>query len=210
MITGRNQSPKMWTYLKPTLEASVIGTAIGMVTGALAGLLLSNSPLLTKILHPFVVGINAVPRIALIPIIVIIGGIGLQTTVIISVLVVFFVTFFNAFEGGRTVSPQLLQNAKILGAKPWQIMWYVRRPYVFAWSMASLPLALTFSLLTVVTTEILTGQKGMGYLISFSTSTADATLTFASVVVLSVAGMAIVGISAIVKRRALRWWEAGN
>jgi NitT/TauT family transport system permease protein len=123
--------------------------------------------------------------------------------------VVFFVTFFNAFEGGRTVSPHLLQNAKILGAKPWQIMWHVRRPYVFAWSMASLPLALTFSLLTVVTTEILTGQPGMGYLISYSTSTADATLTFASVVVLPAAGMAIVGISAIVKRRALRWWEAG-
>jgi NitT/TauT family transport system permease protein len=210
LATGSDHAPLMWHDLLNTVSETLVGTVIGMVLGAAAGLALSSSPRLSMIFQPFIIAINAVPRIALIPILVLISGIGFRTSVIISVLVVFFVVFFNAFEAGRNIAPELLQNAAVNRASRFQITWHVRRPFVVAWSLASLPLAVTFSLLTVVTTEILTGQAGMGYLISEAISFADATLTFAVVAVLSIVGMVIVGLTSIVRHRVLRWWDVAS
>jgi NitT/TauT family transport system permease protein len=158
------------------------------------------------VVQPFVVALNAVPRIALIPIIIILVGPSFGASVVISLIVVFFVAFFNAYEGGRNVTPQLLQNAKILGASRAQIMWQIRSPYVLAWTLAALPLATTFAVISVVTGEILTGYPGLGRLISVAEVTADSSLTFAVVVVMSVMGMVVVGIAQLVKVRVLHWW----
>jgi NitT/TauT family transport system permease protein len=207
LATGRNGTVDMWKPLGATVGESLLGAVIGITLGAVCGLLLSNSRRLGLIFQPFIVALNAVPLVAVIPILVIISGVGFRTSVILSVVVVFFLVFFNAFEGGRSVAPQLLQNAAILGASSWQVMWQIRRPYVVAWTFTSLPLAITFSLLTVVTTEILTGQSGMGQLISQSTDLANATLTFAVVVVLSIAAMVIVGLSSLLRNRLVPWRE---
>lgn len=209
LATGANGSVLLWPYLWPTLGASLVGTVAGMITGAAVGLFLSNSVFWSQVFRPIVVAVNTVPRIALIPILVIVFGITFKTTVAISILVVFFVVFFNAFEGGRSVSPHLLQNASILGATSWHLMRHVRLPYVFAWTLASLPLALTFSLLSVVTGELLTGYKGLGTLLSVATVSAEASLTFAVVGVLSLVGMVVVGLAELGKRRVLHWWTQG-
>jgi len=124
-------------------------------------------------------------------------------------MVVFFVAFFNAFEGGRTVAPHLLDNSSILGASRWQLMWHVRMRYVLAWALAALPLGATFAITTAVTAEILTGYAGMGALITEASSAADASLTFSVVVVLSVVGLGVYGASELLKRRVLYWWGKG-
>jgi NitT/TauT family transport system permease protein len=206
LATGSDGSFTMWQFIWPTLTASLLGSAIGMVLGGVAGLILSNWRFLSQVCHPFVVALNAVPRIALIPIVVVLVGPTYRSSLIMSVTVVFFVAFFAAYEGGRTVSPRLLENAKVLGGSRLQIMRYIRLPYVFAWTLASLPLGVTFSILTVVTTEILTGYPGMGHLIYTAQLLAQSSLTLAVVVVLSVLGLIIVGLAEIVKRRVLHWW----
>lgn len=206
LALGRGGEPSIWHYLWPTLEASFIGVAIGMTLGALLGLILSNWKFLSDVFHPFVIAMNAVPRIALIPVIIVLVGPSLKAGITICVLVVLFVAFFSAYEGGRTVSPELLQNASILGATRMQVMIHIRLPFVLAWTLAVLPLGMTFGIISVVTAEILAGYGGLGVLIQNASATANATLTFAVVVVLSIVGVCVTALSNLVTARVLHWW----
>lgn len=197
-------------YLWTTVRSALLGTAIGLVAGALVGLVLSDNRRLAQVLRPFLVALNAMPRVALVPIIVIVTGPTFRASVISVVLVVFFVAFFNAYEGGRTVPAHVVQNAQLLGARRRDVMRLVRLPYVLAWTFAALPLAITFGLITVVTTEILTGYPGIGRLIVISITTSRSSLTFVAVLALSVVGLAIVILAEAAKRRILHWWEASD
>ncbi|MFR9805276.1 ABC transporter permease [Pseudonocardia sp. RS010] len=206
LLSGTNGRAAVWSFVWPTVTSSLVGLVIGLVLGALVGLLLSNSPFVNRVLRPFLVGLNAVPRVAIIPVVVIIFGPGYEASVFNAIMVVFFVAFFNAYEGGRTVTAHLLENAQVLGASKGQIMATIRLPYVFAWTVAALPLAATFSLLVVVTGEILTGANGMGKILSVATVSVDSATTFAVVIILAVLGVAIVGATSLIERRILHWW----
>jgi len=208
LLSGSGEAPSLWPYLKATLEATLGGTLIGIVAGAAGGLLLSNSRRLTQIMWPFVTAVNAIPRIALIPIIVIIAGPTLTASIMTAVLVVFFIAFFAAFEGGRSVSRETLQNAKLLGASDWQLMRQLRFPYVLVWTFATLPNAISFGLVATVTAEILTGSIGVGRLLLVAVSTVNSTLTFAVVVILSAVGIVLVTLTDRLRRRWLHWWDA--
>ncbi|MBM3345738.1 MAG: ABC transporter permease subunit [Betaproteobacteria bacterium] len=206
LATGRENSPLIWGYIWNTVYASLLGTLIGMVLGAAAGLVLSNFQFLSQVMRPFVIGFNAVPRIALVPIIVILSGPTLASCVIISVLVVFFVAFFNAYEGGTSVKQELIQNAKLLGASEWRVLRVIRMPFVLAWTLACLPLSVTFAVISVVTAEILTGVPGMGALLGTAAVTGNAALTFAVVIALAVVGIAITLAADAIRARVLHWW----
>lgn len=208
MATGHEGSPLIWPYVWRTIEAALLGMLVGMVLGGAGGLLLSSSEFTSKVIYPFVTAVNATPRIAFVPLVVIMFGASRAASITISVLVVFFVAFFNAFEGGRTVPTQLLQNARLLGADGVRQMLRIRLPYVVAWCMASLPVALAFSLVSVVTAEVFTGYEGVGRLLMTATATVNADLTFGLVVYLAVMGVALVTGAEFLKRRLLHWWTA--
>lgn len=210
LLFSGQQSATTWEYIRHTVGASVIGLVIGLVLGGGLGLLIASSDWLAAVFHPFAVAMNAVPRIALIPIVVVIWGPSFSSSIIISVLVVFFIAFFNAYEGARSVSPQLIHNAQIMGANGLQVTRRIRGPYAMAWTLASLPLSATFSVIAVVTGEVLTGYQGLGTLITTASANVDAALTFAVVIVLSVIGLLTVGISELVRRRVLHWWGKGD
>jgi NitT/TauT family transport system permease protein len=206
LFVGQNAGTPIWTYIWNTMSASTLGLVIGMVLGAALGLLLGSSGLLSDIFRPFLVALNAIPRIALIPIVVVLFGPTAMGSITVSVMVTFFVAFFNAYEGARSVAPQLIQNAQVLGAGKGAIMRHVRLPYVIAWTVAALPLAATFSVISVVTGELLIGARGVGLLLGNATSTADATLTFSLVVILSALGVVTVLVADQISRRVLHWW----
>jgi NitT/TauT family transport system permease protein len=205
LFSGQGIAP-IWPYLQQTVQSALLGTFGGTVIGATAGILLSNDERLNQILRPFVLAINAIPRIALIPIIVIIFGATVTTTVVTAVIIVTFVVFFNAYEGGRSVPRHVLENAILMEASPRQVMQHIRLPYVLAWTFAALPNAVSFGLVGVVTAEILTGFAGIGRLLVVSVTTASSSLTFSVVVVLSVVGVTLVSLTELLKRRWLHWW----
>jgi NitT/TauT family transport system permease protein len=120
--------------------------------------------------------------------------------------VVFFVAFFNAYEGGTSVRPELVQNARLLGADNWRILTRIRLPFVVAWTLASLPLSVTFAVITVVTAEILTGVPGMGSLLGTAAVTGNSALTFAVVIALAVVGITITLAADALRARVLHWW----
>lgn len=208
LFLGRNGYTAIWQALWPTLTSSITGLAIGSVSGAIAGLILSSSRFSSDVLRPFLVTINAIPRIAIIPVIIIVLGPTFQSSVVLSVMVTFFVVFWNSYEGGRSVPRATLQSALLLGATPLQIMRDVRFPYVTAWALASLPLAVNFGILSVVTGEILTGYGGIGRLILIAATSANSTLTIAVATYLVVISLVLVGVLNRLRARILHWWLA--
>lgn len=210
MSTGREGSDLIWPYLRDTLKSTFLGVAIGAALGAGAGLLLSNSPYAKRVVSPFISFFNSAPRIAFVPVFVIIAGPTTTASVLTAVFVIFFLVFYNAYSGGDSVPQPTLQNARLLGASSTEIMTKVRLPYVLVWTFASVPNAISFGLVAVVTAEILTGRSGMGRLLFNSISSVDSTLTFTVVLFLSVIGAALVALADVVRRRALHWWESAS
>ena len=144
LMTASHGYPSVWPYLWNTVSATLIGAAIGLTIGTTLGLLFSNSPALSQVLSPYVYFFNSIPRIALIPVVVLLVGPTVRASEIACALVVTFLTFYNAFTGGRSVPSQVLQNVEIFGAKGWQIAYYVRGRYVLIWTFAAIPNAIAF------------------------------------------------------------------
>jgi NitT/TauT family transport system permease protein len=205
LVTGTGGFPLVWSYVWATLQATFLGLAIGTVLGAVLGLALSNAMGLQRIIRPFIALMNATPRIALIPIFVLIGGYSLTSTVLTSVVVVFFLVFYNAYAGGVSVPSETVSNARLLGATSMDVMRIIRWPYVMALTFTSLPNAISFSLMAVVTTEILTGTNGVGRLLVSAINSLDATLTYSVVVILSVIGVTAVTGAEMLERKLLHW-----
>lgn len=207
LLSGSNGQPELWPFFWQTMQGTILGIVIGTVSGAVAGLLLSNNELSRKLASPFLAVLNATPRIALIPVIVIIAGPTLTATVLTAVLVIFFLVFYNAFAGGSSVAQQTIQNARLMGATSGEIMRTIRLPHVVMWTFTSLPNAVSFGLVSVVTAELLTGKTGMGLMLQNSITFSDSTGTFAVVSVLAVVGVALVLLAEYAERRVLFWRE---
>jgi NitT/TauT family transport system permease protein len=209
LITGRGE-PLVWPYLFATLEATAFGFLIGIVGGALMGLILSHDRRVRQVLSPYISAVNSTPKIAIIPIIIIIFGSTINSSVAVSAMLVFFAVFFNAYAGGRGVPVEMLQNVRLMGASGADVMLWVRSMYVILWTFEALPNAISHGLLGVVTAEFLSGVRGIGSLIVQALVQVDATLTFALVVFLSVVGVVLVGATDFLRRRILHWWPGSN
>ena len=205
LLTGTHGIPLLWSYLAITVEATVVGAAVGLFLGALFGLVFSNSAGLSAVARPFIVLMNSVPRVAMIPIFVLLAGPTVQASAISVTATVFFLAFFNAFEGGISVRQAMLENAVLLGAGRLELMRYVRLPMVAAWTFAAVPNAISFGLVVAVTTELLAGVQGMGYLLLTSTTNVEAALTFAIIIALSVVGLVLYSVATIFRNHYLHW-----
>jgi NitT/TauT family transport system permease protein len=205
LVTGSNGVPLVWQPFLNTLESAIVGTVAAIVVGSLGGLLLSNSAVLEHLARPFLFFLNSVPRVAVVPVFVLVVANASQADALTAFTVVVFLVFFNAFEGGISVPLELIQNARILGAGPMGIMWRVRWPEVLAWTFASLPNAISFGLVGSVTAELFTGSVGVGQLLTAAVDTSNATLTFALVFILTVAGVILVVAANVLRKRVLRW-----
>jgi NitT/TauT family transport system permease protein len=175
------------------------------VLGAVFGLVFSSFPLLAQVANAYIVLFNSIPRVALIPIFVLLVGATIAASVISVVTIVFFLGFFNAFEGGRAVQQEMIDNAQLLGASRWKILLYVRAPSAGAWTFAAVPNAISFGLIVAVTTELLAGIQGIGALLLTSTTNIEANVTFAVIVILSVVGLILYWGSTLLRDRLLRW-----
>ncbi len=206
LITGNNDnSITIWPYLWTTVSATILGSAIGMLLGALFGLIFSNSQKLAEVVRPFLIVANSVPRVAMIPIFVVMMGPTIGASIVSVVAVVFFLGFFNAFEGGVSVNKALLENAKLLGAGPFETMRSIRLPMVLTWTFAAVPNAISFGLIVAVTTELLAGIPGMGSLILTATTNLQMGLTFAIIAALSIVGLILYWGAVYLQSKVIHW-----
>jgi NitT/TauT family transport system permease protein len=195
----------LWPHLFSTVLATLVGLVVAVTTGFLAGLVLSQKRMLAATLSPYIVGANSLPRIAFVPLVTMIFGLGLMSKVVTAWFIVFFLVFFNTFKGGIAIERHIIDFCRTLGATDRQITRTVRIPNALAWAFASLPNAVAFSLIGVVISEFVGSDTGMGYLIITSLSTLNAAEMWSSIVVLSATGIFLVMLFAAIERRLLRW-----
>lgn len=207
LLTGRHDTATIWKPLGDTLYAAAIGTVTALAAGFVLGLMLSNWKTLNQIGRPYLVLANSVPRISIIPIIVLCFGNPTTAGAVTAFTVIVFLIFFNAYEGASHVSEAMMDNARLLGASSSTILFRVRGPYALAWTLASLPTAISFGLIGTVTAEIFTGGQGIGGQLTAAVTTANADLTMAVVVILSAVGViAVLGGDAL-RHKLLPWWR---
>ena len=195
----------IWPHLYLTLQATLLGLAVGAGSGFVVGLALSQNRYLADIMNPYIVAFNSMPRIAFVPLITMFFGLGLASKVVTAWFVVFFLVFFNTYKGGVSIEREMLDFCRTLGGSRSQILWRVRIPTTAAWTFASLPNAISFALIGVVLAEFVGSTTGMGYLMISSLGALNATDMFASITLLSLVGIGLVYIVRAIERRVLHW-----
>jgi NitT/TauT family transport system permease protein len=190
-----------------TVQSTLCGFAVGVSTGFVAGLLLGRHDRLARVLDPYIVAFNSLPRIALVPLITMIVGFGLLAKIVLAWTIVFFIVFFNTFQGARSVDAELIHSARFLGGSDAQIMRTVIVPSALAWTFASLTPSISFALIGVVVGEFLGGESGggLGYLIIQSLGTLNAADMMVALISLGAIGIVMaLGIKQV-EMRLLRW-----
>jgi NitT/TauT family transport system permease protein len=202
MQPGKNA---IWPHLASTLYATAVGLLVGTASGFAVGVMLAQSKFWAKVLNPFIVALNSMPRIAFVPLITMLFGLGLASKVVTAWFMVFFLVFFNTYKGANSVEQELVNFCRTLGGRPSQILWRVRIPTAAAWTFASLPNAISFALIGVVLAEFVGSTTGVGYLMTTSLATLNSTDMFASIVILSLVGVGLVYLISAIERRLLHW-----
>jgi NitT/TauT family transport system permease protein len=201
---GTAQGP-LWEQIAVTLEETILGFGIGVVLGIFFGVLLGSNRFLADILGPYIKALNAIPRVVLGPLFIIGLGLGIQSKVALSVVMVFFIVFFNAFQGVREVDRNLLANARILGASQRQLTTQVILPSALSWIIASLHTSFSFALVGAVVSEFLGGLQGIGLMIQTAMGTFNANGVFAAMVILAIVALLMEALVTALERRLLHW-----
>jgi NitT/TauT family transport system permease protein len=195
----------LWTHTLATLKNTFWGALVGIGSGVVVGMMLGRSEMLARILEPYIVAFNSLPRVALVPLIVIMFGLGDLSKVITALTLVFFVVFFNTFEGTRSVDRDHINAARFLGANSWQITWTVYVPSALAWVFASLTPAISFALIGVIVGEFIGSERGLGKIIIEAEAMLQPADMMVALLVLMAVGVILVALVRQIQRRLLRW-----
>ncbi len=195
----------LWPHLATTMAEAALSFLIGSGLGVAFGFALGRVDWLAQLLDPFLRVANALPRVVLAPIFLLWFGLGIWSKVALGVTVVFFVVFFNTFQGVREVEPVLLNNARMLGASERQLLRHVLVPSALTWIFSSLHVSIGFAIIAVVVGEYLGSARGVGYVIAQAEGVFDTAGVFAGMAVLAAVVLLVgAGVSRL-ERRLLAW-----
>ena len=198
-------SGKIWKHLVITLVESILAFVIGSVLGVLVGFWFARQPRIAAIFDPYVKMINALPRVILAPIFALWLGLGIWSKVALGVTLVFFIVFFNVYQGVKEVSTTVLDNGRMLGMSERQLTRHVYWPSALSWMFSSLHTAVGFAVVGAVVGEYLGSAAGLGYLIQQAEGVFDVARVFAGMFVLSAFVILIDFAVTLVERRLLVW-----
>ena len=195
----------IYRHLAVTLCETVLAFGIGTALGLGTGLWLALSPLAAAILDPYIKAMNAMPRVILAPIFAVWFGLGMASKVALGVTLVFFIVFFNVYQGVKEVSPVILANARMLGAGRRQLLRHVYLPSATSWVFSSLHTSVGLAFVGAVVGEYLGSSQGVGYLILQAEGSFDIDTVMAGILVLTAFALALDGLVGRVERALMTW-----
>ncbi len=187
-------------HLAVTMYEAALGFVIGAAAGIGTGFLLGPGKTLAEVLDPYIVAFNGIPRIALAPLFIIWFGIGPNSKVVLVVIVVFFLTFFNTYSGVKSVDLELTNVLRIMGATERQILVKVTFPAAVPWITTGLKISVPYALVGAIVGEFIASSKGLGYLINYQTAIFSTTG--------ALGGILIVALIVVLSNEAITWAEA--
>ncbi len=195
----------IYEHLAVTLIETVLAFLIGAGAGLAGGLWLALSPFVSAVLEPYIKAMNSMPRIILAPIFAVWFGLGIASKVALGVTLVFFIVFFNVYQGVKEVSPVVLANARMLGASQRQLLRHVYLPSATSWVFSSLHTSVGLAFVGAVVGEYLGSSRGVGYLILQAEGAFDINTVMAGIVVLTVFALILDGVVGRIEKRLMKW-----
>jgi NitT/TauT family transport system permease protein len=195
----------IYRHLAVTLVETVLAFVAGSVLGLAGGLWLALAPMASAILEPYVKALNSMPRIILAPIFAVWFGLGIGSKVALGVTLVFFIVFFNVYQGVKEVSPVVLANARMLGASSRQLLRHVYLPSATSWVFSSLHTSVGLAFVGAVVGEYLGSSSGVGYLILQAEGTFDMNTVMAGILVLTAFALVLDDAVGRVEKRLMKW-----
>lgn len=204
------RSGEIWRHLWITLVEAALAFVIGAVAAMIAGFWLARRPKLAAVFDPYVKAANALPRVVLAPIFTLWFGLGIWSKVALGFTLVFFIVFFNVYQGVKEVNRTVLQNARMLGMTERQLLRHVYLPSALSWVFSSLHVSIGFAVVGAVVGEYLGSSAGLGYLIAQAEGMFDIAGVFAGMFVLSAFVLLIDWGMTMVERKLLVWQPDNN
>lgn len=185
LITGT-----LYIHILTTLKAAAMGFALGCCAGIGLGILLGEFRIGARFIFPVVVALQAMPVVAIAPLLIVWLGIGIESKVFLAAIVCFFPTFVNTFSGMHAAKPELLDLYKAAGASRWLALLDVKLPSAAHFIFTGLQIAVVLSLTGCVVGEFIAATSGLGYVIKSLSGQLDVSMMFAAIFTLSVLGTA--------------------
>ena len=200
----------IYGHLGVTLIETVLAFGIGAVAGLGGGLWLALQPMASALLEPYIKALNSMPRIILAPIFAVWFGLGIASKVALGVTLVFFIVFFNVYQGVKEVSPVILANARMLGASQRQLLRHVYLPSATSWVFSSLHTSVGLAFVGAVVGEYLGSASGVGYLIHQAEGVFDINTVMAGILVLTGFALALDGAVGRIEKKLMKWQPRGG
>ena len=188
-----------------TLMTTSIGFAVAIVFGLVLGVTIGSSSLVYRGIYPLLIAFNSVPKVAIVPILVIWFGINATPAILTAFAISFFPIVVNVATGIATVEPELRDVLRALGARPTDVVLKVGLPRAMPYFFASLKIAITVAFVGSITAETVASNAGIGHLMILASSRFDVALVFAGLVVAGVMGVAMYALATLVEGRTTRW-----
>jgi NitT/TauT family transport system permease protein len=195
----------IYQHLWVTLLETVLAFGIGTVLGLAFGLWLALRPIAGAIAEPYIKALNSMPRVILAPIFAVWFGLGIASKVALGVTLVFFIVFFNVYQGVKEVSPVVLANARMLGASQRQLLRHVYLPSATSWVFSSLHTSVGLAFVGAVVGEYLGSSRGVGYLILQAEGAFDINTVMAGILVLTVFALLLDAVVSKLEKRLMKW-----
>ncbi len=188
-----------------TMTETFLGYFAGAVLGVVVGLVLSRLETLAKVLDPFIVAVNGIPRVALAPLFIIWFGIDIKSKIVLASTLVFFITFYNTFAGIRGVEQSFKNVARVMGASERQIFLKVILPAASPWIITGLKMSLPFALIGAIIGEFMAASKGLGFRLQLYTGLFNTTGAIAVIFILMLMMIAFNALLNRLEEHLLRW-----
>ena len=199
------RAPVLWPHMLQTLGTTMLGFALGVLTGLVIGAVIGVSRLAYDTAYPLLIGFSSIPKVAVVPIFVLWFGSGTVPAVLTSLVICFFPIVVNIATGLATTEPELEDVLKALGASKLDILWNVGLPRTMPFFFASLKVAVTYAFVGTVLAETVASNRGIGNVMMAASSNFDVPLAFAGLFILAGLGIALYAAFSLVESRVTGW-----
>lgn len=189
------------SYAAQTLIESLGGFALGTVVALPMGYAIARSPLLARAIQPYLAASQAMPVVAIAPLLVLWVGFGIPPVIVLCALIVFFPTVVTTVLGLRTLDRDVVDSGRVEGAGRWALLWHIELPLALPSILAGLRTSLTLSVTGAVVGEFAIGDQGLGGLLQIARGNFDMPLEFATLLTLALYAAALYGAARLIERQ---------
>ncbi len=204
-MLGRDQ---LMYHTSITALQVLLGFVFGMLLGMVVGFVLGMSASAEFVLSPYILALQIAPKVAFAPLFVIWFGYTMTPKILVAVLIVFFPVMINVLGAVRAIDPDIVRLARAFTANRFQLFWKIECPAALPPFFAGLRIAATLAVIGVVVGELVGGNTGLGYLLSFGEGAGNTAMVFVTIILLTLIGIVLYGAIVLIERRVLHFMPA--